>query len=109
MPRKARLEDRFVEALEKGGVSYDSKIFYVGNKLYLPDFVFGGLIVEISEELTPKRLELIKKFRKADDEHKIYLLTEDTKHAVEFAEFFDEVFDYASMNVLMSQIKKFKG
>jgi hypothetical protein len=106
MRSKKSLGDRFVTILEANGITHSSKIFNLGGKLYLPDFVFNYFIVEVLEEVTKRKLASISEFKRSCGGYKIVLLTNDKKHMVEGADHFDEVFDFDSIKVLIAEIKK---
>ena len=109
MPKKISLEDKFIKAVGAASLEFESKIISVHGKLYLPNFVFGNLIVEVEAALPPTQMDLVKQFVKAPGAYKVFLLTENTAHAVEVAEYFDEVFDYKSIHTLIAEIKKHKA
>ncbi len=100
------LEDRFIETLERNKLRFVSKLFNIGDKLYLPDFVFGKLIVEVEDCVSGTRVKTINKFRQFHKDYRVVLLTDDGLHSVEVAREFDEVFDFNSVSLLLSEIKK---
>ena len=100
------LEDKFVVACKKEDLEYGSKLYAVGDGLYLPDFVFKNMIVEVVESVSVKHMETIKKFKKLYPAFRLFLLTSDQNHCLEAAKEFDEVFDLASIGLLLKEIKK---
>ena len=103
---KNSLEDKFVVACKKANLEYISRLFAAGDGLFLPDFVFKNMIVDIEECISVKKLENIKRFRKHYPEFKLYLLTNDQSHCLEAAKEFDEVFDLTSIDLLLKEIRK---
>jgi hypothetical protein len=106
MPKRISLEDKFIKVLEKRGISYHGSIFNLGSILYLPDFVFNDLIVEVDGQINDKRLKTIKEFKKHSPGYKIVLLVDDGERMLDLANIFDEILDFASIDVLISEIKR---
>jgi hypothetical protein len=100
------LEDRFIEVLKSNKIAYHGKLFNIGDKLYLPDFVFNTLIVEVEDCISDNRTKVIRQFRKEHPNYTLILLTADHKRCVEAAKEFNEVFDIDSVSILLSEIKK---
>ena len=106
MPNKRSLESKFVAILEANHLERTSKIFNLGDRLYLPDFVFNDLIVEVSEEVTARKIDTIKEFKHSSPSYRIVLLTDGDDKVIDGATHFDESFDLGSIKVLLSEIKK---
>ena len=109
MPKAAKqfdLEESFVDILGEHKLRYQSRIFNLGDKLYLPDFVFDRLIVEIDQYVTDSKLSLIKEFRKLYLGHKIALLGSSNKRCLAIMQEFDEVYDVNNMDLLLFEIRK---
>lgn len=100
------LEDKFIEVLNKNHISFGGKLFNMGNKLYLPDFVFDRFIVEVEDCVCNNRMETIREFKKNFGGYKIVLLTADESNILNAAKEFDEVFDFGSMELLLGEIRK---
>ena len=111
MPKKKKenklsLEDKFIEVLEINHIEFQNKLFNLGDKLYLPDFVFGNFIVEVEDCVSENRMKVIVEFKKCFPSYKLVLLTCDHAHSVQAAKEFHEVFDFDSVSILLSEIKK---
>ena len=100
------LEDRFIGALKKRSLKPSPKLFNLGNKLYLPDFVFNQLIVEVEDCIQSNRIGIIKEFKKCFPHYTLVLLTNGTKECLDVAKVFDSVVDFNSIDLLLSEICK---
>jgi hypothetical protein len=103
---KASVEDKFISVLKKNRIKFQSKLFNLGDKLYLPNFVFGRLVVEVEEDVSANRLEVINKFKKSFAGYRVVLLAGDQAHYIAAAKEFDEVFNFDSVNLLLAEIKE---
>ena len=100
------LEDKFVVACKKDKLDYCSRLFAVNDSLFLPDFVFKSMIVVVAESISVRHLEIINKFKKAHPDFRMFLLTNDQGHCLDAAKEFDEVFNFASVGLLLKEIRK---
>jgi hypothetical protein len=102
------LEDRFIEFLRANNMTWDNKLFGLGDKLYLPTFVFGKLIVEVEDFVSKHRMEKMRLFKSHNPEYTFYLLTKDEESCIDAAKDFHEVFTWDSVQKLLGQIRRHK-
>jgi hypothetical protein len=110
MPKKnvvEALRNLFEKELKKAGIPIRGKVFTMGEKNYLGDYVLGDIVVDIVGSPSDRRLETIENFkRQYGHRYTVAILAPESMKGILGCSVADEVYTSGSIKLLVNKIKK---